>query len=199
MSRRAPAPPTSAPEAAGGRGSAAAPGGASLSVVALGAALLAVRPWIPGSVAGAALPIALVVAGLLAPAPTASSRPAPLGRAPVLLVGLAGLGAASLVAGAAPPLHTSTWTLPLALVAAVGEEALFRRHLFGVLERVGAFAAIGGAAVAFAIVHLPSYGPAALPIDLGAGLVFGWQRWASGDWRVAAATHALANLAALVR
>ena len=36
-------------------------------------------------------------------------------------------------------------------------------------------------------------------VDLGAGLVFGWQRWASGDWRVAAATHALANLAALVR
>ena len=54
-------------------------------------------------------------------------------------------------------------------------------------------------AVSFAAVHVPLYGPAVFWVDLGAGLLFGWQRWASGDWHASAATHALANLAAVIR
>jgi hypothetical protein len=47
-------------------------------------------------------------------------------------------------------------------------------------------------------VHIPSYGLAALPVDLGAGLLFAWQRWVSGRWTVPAATHAAANLLAVI-
>ena len=54
-------------------------------------------------------------------------------------------------------------------------------------------------ALLFAVIHVPLYGVAALPIDVGAGLVFGWQRWAAGSWRVPAATHALANLIGIFR
>ena len=40
---------------------------------------------------------------------------------------------------------------------------------------------------------------AAFPVDLGAGLVFGWQRWATGSWVAPAGTHAAANLVAVLR
>jgi len=54
-----------------------------------------------------------------------------------------------------------------------------------------------GSATLFALVHLPAYGTAALPVDLGAGLLLSWQRFASGRWTVPAATHAVANLLAV--
>ena len=57
----------------------------------------------------------------------------------------------------------------LALVAAVAEEALFRRVLYDRLLRFGVVAAVAGSAV-FALVHLPAYGVAAMPVDLGAAL-----------------------------
>jgi membrane protease YdiL (CAAX protease family) len=81
----------------------------------------------------------------------------------------------------------------------VAEEALFRRVAYGRLERFGALVAIVGSASLFALVHLPAYGVAALPVDLGAGLLMSWQRWASGSWTVPAATHAAANLVAVLR
>jgi membrane protease YdiL (CAAX protease family) len=49
----------------------------------------------------------------------------------------------------------------------------------------------------FALVHLPAYGLAAMPVDLGAALLLGWQRYASGRWTVPAVTHAVANLLAV--
>jgi membrane protease YdiL (CAAX protease family) len=82
-------------------------------------------------------------------------------------------------------------------IAAVAEEAFFRRFLYGWLSRWGATAAIVGSALAFAAVHVPLYGVAALPIDLGAGLLLGWQRWATGGWTAPAVTHMIANLLTL--
>jgi membrane protease YdiL (CAAX protease family) len=79
-------------------------------------------------------------------------------------------------------------------VAAIAEEAFFRRFLYGWLARWGTAIAIVGSALAFAAIHGPLYGAAALPIDLGAGLLFGWQRWATGGWTAPAATHVVANL-----
>jgi membrane protease YdiL (CAAX protease family) len=102
-------------------------------------------------------------------------------------------------AGTAPKLPAGTLALGFTAVAAVAEEALFRGALYGRLERLGAAPAIAGSAVAFALIHLPGYGLPALPVDLGAGLLFGWQRWASGRWTVPAATHAAANLLAVMR
>lgn len=79
-------------------------------------------------------------------------------------------------------------------LAAVAEEAFFRRFVFGALAPGGAALALGGSAVLFAAVHVTVYGFWVLPIDLAAGLVLSWQRWASGSWGVPALTHVLANL-----
>ena len=58
--------------------------------------------------------------------------------------------------------------------------------------------AVIGSAVLFAAIHVPLYGIAVLPVDLGAGLMLSWQRWATGTWTVPAATHAAANVLATV-
>jgi membrane protease YdiL (CAAX protease family) len=90
-----------------------------------------------------------------------------------------------------------TGVVGLALLAAVAEEALFRRVLYDRLLRFGVVAAVVGSAVVFALIHLPSYGLAAMPVDLGAALLLSWQRYASGRWTVPAVTHAVANLLAV--
>ncbi len=154
--------------------------------------------------------------GRTSPRATASPRPALLPAWATLAAGLLAVAAAARMAGPAPPLAGGGAALTLGLLAAVAEEALFRGALYAWIERSAAAAAgprrSGGSwgtalpptlavvvpAVAFALMHLPSYGPAALPVDLGAGLLLGWQRWASGHWTVPAATHAVANLLAVI-
>jgi membrane protease YdiL (CAAX protease family) len=116
----------------------------------------------------------------------------------VLALGVAAIAAAALLARPVPPLPGGTVALGLGLLAAVAEEALFRGALYALLERRGALLAVGVSASLFALVHVPSYGLAALPVDFGAGLLFGWQRWASGRWTAPAATHAAANLLAVI-
>jgi membrane protease YdiL (CAAX protease family) len=69
--------------------------------------------------------------------------------------------------------------------------------LYDRLLRFGAVVAVGGTAAVFALVHLPAYGVAAMPVDLGAALLLSWQRYASGRWTVPAVTHAVANLLAV--
>jgi membrane protease YdiL (CAAX protease family) len=120
---------------------------------------------------------------------------------PVVALGM-GVGALLLAARIAGPSVPSPWSgasLPLSLLAAVAEEALFRRVAYARLERFGAVVAIAGSALLFGLVHVPAYGLAALPVDVGAALVFGWQRWASGAWTVPAATHAFANAMVVLR
>ena len=103
------------------------------------------------------------------------------------------------LASIAVPLPWSAAALPLSLLAAVAEEALFRRLAYARLERFGAAVAVLSSALLFGLVHVPAYGLAALPVDVGAGLLFGWQRWASGTWTVPAATHAFANAMVVLR
>jgi membrane protease YdiL (CAAX protease family) len=121
----------------------------------------------------------------------------PLGWAAPLWIGLAAVAAAGIVAGPAPHPRVGAAAAGLGLLAAVAEEALFRRLLYLRLARYGTVAAVLGSAVLFALVHLPAYGTAALPVDLGAGLLLSWQRSASGRWTVPAVTHAVANLLAV--
>jgi membrane protease YdiL (CAAX protease family) len=117
--------------------------------------------------------------------------PLAMGAAAVLLV--------RFTAGAAPPVIASGTVVALNTAAAVAEEAFFRGFLFGRLEGWGVGAAIAGSASAFALIHVPLFGWTAFPVDLGAGLLFAWQRASSGRWTVPAATHALANLLAVLR
>lgn len=175
----------------------AAPDVATLGLVVTGAALLLARLWLPalgttGRVVGlTAILLAILAASLLVPT---SPEPARLTPAVVLATGLAGITVATAAAGRPVAAPYAAWALPLALLAAVTEEALFRRAAYGALRRHGAIVAVGATALAFALVHVPLYGVAALPVDLGAGLLLSWQRWASGTWTVPAATHAAANL-----
>jgi membrane protease YdiL (CAAX protease family) len=143
----------------------------------------------------AAMYVTMLVAALWIPV----ARERPHARAATVAVGLLGIVVATLVAGRPVPIPWSAWALPLAVVAAIGEEALFRRAAYAALEPAGALVAVAGTAVIFALVHVPLYGTAAFPVDLGAGLLFGWQRSASGTWTVPAATHAAANLLVVLR
>lgn len=113
--------------------------------------------------------------------------------------GIAAVCAAAALAGRPIPAALPLWAPATNALAAVAEEALFRRAAYGWLARFGPVAAVAATAVLFALVHVPVYGTSALPVDLGAGVLFGWQRAASGSWSVPAATHVVANLAAVFR
>lgn len=112
---------------------------------------------------------------------------------PAVAIGIAAFAAARVLQH---PLAPRMAPLLVAATAAVGiaEELLFRRLLYGVLAVYGTAPAVCGSAAVFAAVHVPAYGLAAFPIDFAAGLVFGWQRWASGTWTASAVTHAAANV-----
>ena len=177
--------------------------------------LLLLRPALTGSARWSAPALAAVYVAILGlslgamavarietasePADPGAVRAPSLAPLPVLVLGTAAVLVARLAAGTAPQLPAGTLALGFTTLAAVAEEALFRGALYGRLERLGAAPAIAGSAVAFALIHIPGYGLPALPVDLGAGLLFGWQRWASGRWTVPAATHAAANLLAVMR
>jgi membrane protease YdiL (CAAX protease family) len=122
---------------------------------------------------------------------------APLGWGMPLVLGLMGVVGAGVVAGPVADRRVGATAVGLAMLAAVAEEALFRRVLYDRLLRLGVVVAVGGTAVVFALVHLPAYGVAAMPVDLGAALLLGWQRYASGRWTVPAVTHVVANLLAV--
>ena len=109
---------------------------------------------------------------------------APLGWRLPLLLGLVGVAGASVVGGPVADRRVGAVAAGLALGAAVAEEALFRRVLYDRLLRFGVVAAVIGSAGVFALVHLPAYGVAAMPVDLGAALLLSWQRYASGRWTV---------------
>jgi membrane protease YdiL (CAAX protease family) len=167
-------------------------------LVAAGTAALLLRtrllalPDLPRAGALALVLGAILVACLLVPVPRATSRR--LAPAAGLAIGLAAVGVATWVSGPLVHLPFSTWALPLSVLAAVAEEALFRRVAYAWLERWGAPVAVMGSAALFALMHAPLYGAAVFPVDLGAGLLFAWQRWATGTWTVPAATHSAANL-----
>ena len=170
-------------------------------VVMVGSALLALRP-----LSDVTADTRVVLFGATYLTIGLASIAVPVGRDrphmfPVMafVVGAAAILLAGRIAGPAVPSPWNAAALPLSLLAAVAEEALFRRVAYARLERFGAVVAVAGSALLFGLVHVPAYGPAALPVDIGAGLLFGWQRWASGTWTVPAATHAFANAMVILR
>jgi membrane protease YdiL (CAAX protease family) len=170
-------------------------------VVVVGSVLLALRPLSDVTadtrvVMFGATYLTIGLASIAVPAGRDRPHMSPV---TAFVVGVAAILLAGWIAGPAVPPPWSSAALPLSLLAAVAEEALFRRVAYARLERFGAVVAIAGSALLFGLVHVPAYGPAALPVDVGAGLLFGWQRWASGTWAVPAATHAFANAVVILR
>jgi membrane protease YdiL (CAAX protease family) len=168
-----------------------------------GVVALLARPWfLPASVAvewRVAFFVALGATGL---AWRASSRPAP-GRW-MLSLAVLGVGVVAFALGRAVvdvPVRPSGLAVAIGLnaLAAVAEEAFFRRYLYGlVVERHGEALAVAVTAGAFALVHVTVWGWWVLPLDLAAGLVLSWQRAATGRWSVPAVTHVVANTLALL-
>jgi membrane protease YdiL (CAAX protease family) len=172
-------------------------------VVAAGCATLTARPLLLDVAGGhpaaviSVLFVTLLAVSLLWPAPTTAGATPTSFRVvlPVLAIGIGAFVAGrALLAGSPPPAPATAFLVALNTLAAVAEEAFFRRLVYGALLAAGPVAAVVGSAVLFAAVHVTVYGVWVLPLDLAAGLLFGWQRQATGSWRVPAVTHAVANL-----
>jgi membrane protease YdiL (CAAX protease family) len=112
----------------------------------------------------------------------------------VLGIGVAAFLLGRLIGGGDAPQPLALRVVALSSLAAIAEEVFFRHFVYDALLPGGAALAVLGSAGLFAVVHVTVYGWWVLPIDLAAGLVLSWQRWATGSWKVPAVTHVLANL-----
>lgn len=186
-----------------------AAGDAAAVAVAVGCGLLTLRPLLLDAAPDPTIALVALFVGLLAlgrawPVVRRDHRPPTVTVVGVLVLGVAAFALGRLLAGGRSPapfalrlvtLNTAALnTVALNTLAAVAEEALFRRLAYAVLSPSGPAGAVAGTALLFAVVHVTLYGAWVLPIDVAAGLVLGWQRWATGSWWVPAATHVVANL-----
>ena len=172
-----------------------------IGAIATGAAALVLRLAVIGRPSASVVFVAIYVAL----AALALSVPVPKGADRALAVPIvAGIGIAAVAfATAAMPgprfvVAHGPEVVALNSLAAVAEEAFFRRLVYGGFMRLGVAPAVLGSALLFALVHVPLYGMAAFWVDLGAGLLLSWQRWASGGWAASAITHVTANLLAVL-
>ena len=113
-----------------------------------------------------------------------------------VVVTLVGVTTVGLVRVISPPLHAAYGPAGFTanIIAAIAEEAFFRRFVYGWLAARSDGLAIVGAAALFALIHIPAYGVGVLPIDFAAGLLLGWQRRESGTWMSSGVTHVVANI-----
>jgi len=174
----------------------------AVAVAAAGCVLLVLRPLLLRDGAHPVATLTALFVVLLAAGwawPRDETEPSATARAlPVLGVGLAAFLLGRVLGGGHAPQPLSFQVVALGTLAAIAEEAFFRRLVYDTLLPGGAALAVVGSAVLFALVHVTVYGAWVLPIDLAAGLVLSWQRWASGTWKVPAVTHALANLLVVI-
>ena len=153
-----------------------------------------------GDVAGSAaggLVFGVVLLGL-----SAAARTAVRWSGPAVLLGLAGAAALCVPVllrwTPRPPVVDGfvRWALVVTFVA-VAEEVFLRGTLYDAVRAVaGDDAAIGVAAVAFALLHVPLYGWVVVPLDLAVGVLLGELRRVSGTASAPAVTHVGADLAA---
>jgi membrane protease YdiL (CAAX protease family) len=155
----------------------------------------------------ASQPAALAFVGALGLLAAASSwRPGRLRPASIPL-GVA--GAAVLMAGPLCLHLTAAWTYPalpltsfpawavMIVLIAGTEEVILRGALFDACSSlVGPVGAVAITSAAFAAIHLPLYGVAALPLDLVVGMWLGGLRLLTGGVAAPATAHILADLCA---
>jgi membrane protease YdiL (CAAX protease family) len=184
---------------------AAPPAWIGLSAVAAGTVVLLARPALARTFGWTDLTVITVFAvvlalGLVTPVANCSEdrRRSRLATTLALSAGLVVFSAGRLLAAGHTPDPATIRVVVLNTMAAVAEEALFRRVAFAALLPAGPWVAIGGSAVLFGLAHATVYGWWVLPVDISAGLVLGWQRWVSGSWTVPALTHAFADLLVVI-
>jgi hypothetical protein len=173
-------------------------------VATAGCAVLASRPALVSVVSHPTLALTFLYAALLvvgtrirvAGPRAAATRTAP-GTALAYVVGVLAFVLGRLIGGGHPATRLTVLAIALNTLAAIAEEAWFRRLCYGIAEPAGATYAVVTSAALFALVHLAAYGPGVLPLDFAVGLLLGWQRATTGSWTVPAWTHAIANLVVL--
>ncbi|HUQ62523.1 MAG TPA: CPBP family intramembrane glutamic endopeptidase [Acidimicrobiales bacterium] len=179
----------------------------AIVVAAAGCMLLVARPPLLGAVSDPVtvlmlLFVALFAVGVCWPAEPGAKSVSREQIAWMLALGIATFAVGRVLGGGDAPFHTPASAIArlilLNSVAAVAEEAFFRRFVYGTLVPGGAALAVVGSAALFALVHVTIYGWWVLPLDLAAGLVLSWQRWASGSWKVPAVTHVVANILVVI-
>ncbi len=179
----------------------------AVAVAAGGCLLLVVRPpllWMVGDPVTVLLALfaVLFVVGVSWPAAEGEKTATRQQMCWMVGVGVATFALGRMLGGGDAPFHAPAAALlrliVLNSVAAVAEEAFFRRLVYGALAPGGVALAVLGSAALFALVHVTVYGWWVLPLDLAAGLVLSWQRWASGSWKVPAVTHVLANILVVI-
>jgi membrane protease YdiL (CAAX protease family) len=113
----------------------------------------------------------------------------------IVLVALALLLGRDELPALRPAVPFLPWLAVTGLVA-TAEEVVLRGALFDVTERIGGPAtAILVTSLAFAIMHVPFYGPHVLLLDLGVGLALGGLRLLTGGVRAPAVAHVVADVA----
>ena len=166
---------------------------ASQMLVPLAIAVVAFRPvgwWATACVVAAAG----MVVGVTPPSPTSFPRRWPVAVA----TGCAVFAVVPLIWRGHSASRLTVVGIVASVVAAVAEELIFRRALYGALQERGEAMAVVGSTALFAIAHVPIYGWGVVPLDLAAGLVFSWQRQVTGSWSAPAATHSFANLVQVI-
>ena len=176
---------------------------AALAATAAGCVALVARPVLlrvgpDPTVALVLLFLTLLLAGVCIPVRADRGRAPACSPVVAVAVGTAAFALGRLLAGGHQPAPVTVELVALNTLAAVGEEAFFRRLVFDALRPGGVAAAVAGSALLFAVVHVTVYGAWVLPIDLAAGLVLSWQRWATGSWVAPAVTHVLANVLVVI-
>ena len=171
----------------------------------IGVAALLARPWfLPAGVQVEWRVAFFVALGVVGTAWPLSRRHGAARAGMSVSLGALAIGAAGFALGRAVvdvPLGPTGLATAIALnaLAAVAEEAFFRRYLYGLMAAwSGPRVAVVATAALFAVAHVTVWGWWVLPLDLAAGLVLSWQRAATGRWSVPAATHVLANTLALL-
>jgi membrane protease YdiL (CAAX protease family) len=174
----------------------------ALVAATIGCAALAVRPPLLRATQDPVVVLVLVFAALLGVAlgwPVAASASSGASTTRWVVVGgVTAFAVGRLVGGGQAPGPLAMRVIALNTLAAVAEEAFFRRFLYDVFLPGGALVAVVASAALFAVVHVPVYGVWVLPLDLAAGLLLGWQRWATGSWLPPAITHVVANLLVVI-
>ncbi|MDQ6838425.1 MAG: CPBP family intramembrane metalloprotease [Actinomycetota bacterium] len=180
--------------------------GVAVAVATGGSILLVARPLMLARTDRPVEALVLLFTGLLIvgarwPAPPGGApqrtRPGWHG-APIVVVGLAAFAMGRVLGGGDTPTPALPTVIALNTLAAVAEEAFFRRLVYESFLSRGPVVAVLASTTLFAIVHVTVYGLWVLPLDLAAGLVLSWQRWASRSWHVPALTHALANILVVI-
>ncbi len=167
------------------------------------AGAVALRVAINGAGAGSALAagavFGVVLLGLVAAGAGRPALPSLAGVGLGIVGGMALVAVPVLIHPLRPvglrPEPFAAWALVTVLVA-TAEEALLRGALFDALSEAGGLAlAVPVSTVAFALMHVPLYGWAVVPLDLGAGLLLCGLRLAGRSMAAPAIAHILADLA----